>query len=87
MTPRYNQTMFYAYILECSDGTLYAGCTTDLERRVHEHNNAKHGAHYTKIRRPVVLRHCELFLTLAEARSREAAFKRMSRTEKIRLFQ
>ena len=74
--------MGYVYILECADGTLYIGSTTNLERRLHEHNTAKNGAHYTKIRRPVLLRYSEEFSTLGEARSREAALKRLTRAQK-----
>ena len=77
--------MHFAYILECSDGTFYAGSTSDLDARVHAHNHLKSGAHYTKIRRPAVLRHAEPFGSYAEARAREAAFKRMDRSEKLRL--
>ncbi len=43
------------YIVRCSDGTLYTGCTSDLERRLHEHNHSKSGAKYTMSRRPVEL--------------------------------
>lgn len=78
--------MGYVYILECADGTLYIGSTTDIERRIHEHNTAKNGAHYTKIRRPVVLRYSEILPTLGEARSREAILKRLSRADKQALF-
>ncbi len=77
--------MYTSYILKCSDGTLYAGSTNNLEKRLHEHNNAKNGAHYTKIRRPVELIHSEEFATYAEARAREAEIKRMSRSEKLDL--
>lgn len=77
--------MFYVYILECADSTLYCGSTNDLEKRVHQHNNAKNGAHYTKIRRPVVLKYSEQFPTYAEARAREAEIKRMDRSEKMKL--
>lgn len=76
---------FFVYILECADGTLYAGSTNNLERRVHEHNTARNGAHYTKIRRPVFLRYSELHATYSAARSREAALKRLSRSEKFTL--
>jgi putative endonuclease len=79
--------MYYAYILECNDGTLYAGSTNDLEKRVHQHNHAKNGAHYTKIRRPVELKYSEEFETYTEARAREAEIKRMSREEKMKLIQ
>ncbi len=74
--------MYTVYILECADWTYYAGSTNNLEKRLHEHNNLKSGAHYTKIRRPVVLRYSETVGTLAQARAREAALKRMNRTEK-----
>ena len=47
--------MYFVYILECADGTLYTGITTDLERRLDEHNNSSKGAKYTRARRPVVL--------------------------------
>ena len=77
----------FAYILECSDKTLYVGCTNDLEKRLKQHNGAKAGAHYTKIRRPVVLRHFERFRTLAKARAREAVIKRLTRKEKLALIQ
>lgn len=77
--------MQYVYILECADSTLYVGCTNNLEKRFKEHNSSKSGAHYTKIRRPVVLKHKEEFETLAEARAREAELKRLSRQEKLTL--
>ena len=83
----YNLTMHYAYILRCADDTLYSGCTNDLQKRLHQHNHAKNGAHYTKIRRPVILVHSERFRTLAKARAREAAFKRLDREEKLALIQ
>ncbi len=77
--------MFFVYILECRDKSLYTGSTNDLEKRIHQHNNAKGGAHYTKIRRPVILRYSETVTTLNEARKREAEIKRMSRGQKITL--
>ena len=79
--------MGYVYILECADSTLYIGSTTDLERRLHEHNTAKNGAHYTKIRRPVRLCYSEELSTLGEARSREAQLKRLTRAQKQELFE
>ena len=77
--------MYRTYILKCADDTLYAGCTNNIEKRLREHNHAKSGAHYTKIRRPVVLVYSEAHRTFAEARAREAALKRMTRKEKIAL--
>lgn len=61
----------FVYILKCSDGSLYIGCTNNLEKRVKEHNESKWGAHYTKIRRPVTLAYSESFRTFAKARSRD----------------
>ncbi len=77
--------MHFTYILECADKTLYVGSTNDLEKRLKQHNGAKRGAHYTKIRRPVVLKFSQRFRTLAKARAREAAIKRLSRKEKLEL--
>ena len=78
--------MYIVYILECSDSSLYIGCTNNLEKRLHEHNTLKSGAHYTKIRRPVILKYKEEYLTLKDARAREAALKRLSREKKLSLF-
>ena len=46
---------WHLYVVRCSDGTLYTGVTTDLDRRLHEHNVTKRGAKYTRTRRPVEL--------------------------------
>ncbi|MFZ2303346.1 MAG: GIY-YIG nuclease family protein [Minisyncoccia bacterium] len=75
--------MYFAYILECSDGTLYSGSTNNLEKRLYEHNNLKSGAHYTKIRRPVVLKYSEEVPDIVTARTREAEFKRWTRVRKL----
>lgn len=74
--------MYFVYILKCADDSLYTGSTNNLEKRVQTHNNAKSGAHYTKIRRPVVLVHSEVCENYATARAREAAIKRMTKVEK-----
>ncbi|MBX4189470.1 GIY-YIG nuclease family protein [Candidatus Parcubacteria bacterium] len=76
---------YSVYILECSDKSLYVGCTNNLEKRLREHNNSKRGAHYTKIRRPVLLKYSENFKTLAKARKREAEIKSWRREEKLEL--
>lgn len=77
--------MYYTYILECADGSLYVGSTNDLQKRLHEHNHTKSGAHYTKIRRPVRLKYSEECSTLAHARKREAEIKTWKRLDKLRL--
>lgn len=76
---------YSVYILECSDTTLYVGCTNNLERRLKEHNESKRGAHYTKIRRPVKLVYTESFRTLRKARQREYEIKTWSREKKLAL--
>lgn len=78
--------MFYVYILECADTTLYIGSTPNLEKRLKEHNTSKNGAHYTKIRRPVVLKYHEVVETLSKARAREAELKRLTRKQKLELY-
>lgn len=84
--PSEPQKIFSVYILECSDKTLYVGCTNDLARRLVEHNHSKSGAHYTKIRRPVKLKYTETYATLGEGRAREAEIKRLTRAQKLLLF-
>lgn len=76
---------YYIYILECADGSLYVGSTNDLEKRLYKHNNSKSGAHYTKIRRPVVLKYSEKLKNLSEALKREAEIKKYKREDKLRL--
>ncbi|MBO4396418.1 MAG: GIY-YIG nuclease family protein [Eubacterium sp.] len=51
----------YVYMLKCSDGTFYTGWTTELERRVEEHNTSDKGAKYTRARRPCELVYYEEF--------------------------
>ena len=76
---------YFVYILKCADNTLYVGSTIDLEKRLHSHNHLKSGAHYTKIRRPVILVYSESCKTFALARAREAELKRLSREQKLEL--
>jgi putative endonuclease len=77
--------MYFVYILECADKTLYVGSTNDLEKRLYSHNNLKSGAHYTKIRRPVMLKYSERVRTYSKARRREGDFKKLTRNEKLEL--
>lgn len=76
----------YAYMLRCADGTIYSGYTTDLERRTAAHNSGL-GAKYTRSRLPVSLVYYEAFSTKQEAMKREAAFKKLTRAQKIALIQ
>jgi putative endonuclease len=74
----------YVYVLECSDGTYYTGYTTDVERRVAEHD-AGEGAKYTRGRTPVELRHTERYDTRSAAMAREHEIKALSRRAKAEL--
>lgn len=77
-------SMNYTYMVRCRDGSLYTGWTTDVYRRVNEHNRGR-GAKYTCSRRPVELVYYESFDTKEEAMRRECAIKRLSREEKEKL--
>lgn len=76
--------MYYVYIVECSDGTLYTGYTNDVDRRISVHNSGR-GAKYTRGRRPVKLRYCEEFERKEEALCREIAIKRLNKLKKLKL--
>ncbi|MBQ8682397.1 MAG: GIY-YIG nuclease family protein [Selenomonadales bacterium] len=71
----------YVYMLTCADGTLYTGWTNDLTKRLQNHQAGK-GAKYTRARLPVALAYCETYETESEARKRECAIKRLTRTQK-----
>lgn len=74
----------YAYLLKCSDGSLYAGWTNDPERRLKAHNSGT-ASKYTRSRRPVEMVYLEEFETKSEAMKREAALKMMTREQKLEL--
>jgi putative endonuclease len=74
----------FVYIVRCADGTLYTGWTTDVERRIAQHN-AGRGARYTRMRRPVVLVYREEVPDRSTAMRREVAIKRLDRERKERL--
>jgi len=71
------------YVVLCSDGSLYCGVTTDVIRRVGEHNSSSRGAKYTRSRRPVSLVYQEHHSTRSTAQSAESRFKRLSRAKKL----
>ena len=77
---------YYVYLVLCADNTLYTGITTDLERRVDEHNNSNEkGAKYTRARRPVKLVYSEEYENRSEASKREYLIKKMRRKDKVSL--
>jgi len=77
---------WFIYMLRCADGSLYTGITTDVVRRVAEHNgDGAPGARYTRSRRPVKLVYLEAVASRSEATRREAAIKRLDRERKLAL--
>lgn len=78
--------VWYLYILECKDGTLYTGITDDVERRIAQHNGGT-GAKYTRGRGPVKLLYREECGSRSDASKREYAVHRMTRQEKLDLIQ
>lgn len=76
----------FTYILECADKSFYTGSTTDLERRLWEHNNGL-GANYTKRRLPVKLVYYEEYGRIDEAFYREKQIQGWRRKKKIALIE
>lgn len=73
--------MPYVYILQCNDGTYYTGYAVDLEKRLQQHQEGM-ACKYTRGRRPVSLVYHEKLLSKSEAMRREAAIKKLTRSEK-----
>lgn len=79
-----NMSNWYVYILQCADNSLYTGVTTELSRRLSEHNK-KTASRYTRSRVPVQLRYFECRKNRAEAQRREYEIKQFSRVRKWQL--
>ena len=73
---------WYLYVVECADGTLYTGITNNVSRRLHEHNNTKKGAKYTRVRRPVRLVWEKQYNNRSEAQAAEYQFKKLLHKQK-----
>ncbi len=80
-------TLWYLYVVWCNDDSLYTGVTTDLKRRVEEHNTSSKGAKYTKTRRPVRLMYSLEFEDRSSAQKAECKFKKLSRKQKLNIIQ
>ena len=76
--------LWEVYMLRCADGSLYTGIALDAKRRAQVHNSGK-GAKYTRSRLPAVLVYREPCGDYSDALRREAAIKRLSRTDKLAL--
>ena len=79
-----NTHLWFVYILESADGTLYTGMTNDIERRLEQHN-AGTAARYTRARTPVKLVHQEESENRSTALKREYAIKQLTRKQKDQL--
>jgi putative endonuclease len=76
------QSDWYFYVLRCNDESFYAGITTDVTRRLNEHNNSNKAAKYTRVRRPLSLVLCWRCESRSEAQRIEYKFKRLRRKQK-----
>lgn len=75
----------YVYMLQCSDGAYYVGYTTEVARRVREHNASSKGAKYTRGRRPVTLVYYVELKSRSEALKYEYVLRKKSRVKKEKL--
>jgi len=76
---------WYVYVVECADGSLYTGITTEVQRRILEHNYSFKAAKYTRSRRPVRLVYKKEFANRSEASKEEYRIKRLTRQKKLEL--
>jgi len=76
--------MYFVYLLQCNDGSIYTGITTDVKRRFQEHRDGK-GGHYTRARGAVKILYTERYTTRSRALIREAQIKKMRRDKKLML--
>ncbi|OGK35726.1 hypothetical protein A3F59_02395 [Candidatus Roizmanbacteria bacterium RIFCSPHIGHO2_12_FULL_38_13] len=75
--------MYYFYILRCSDKSLYCGMTSNLEKRLKEHNsNGSRGAKYLRAKKPVILVYSETYLDIKTAMNREFQVKKWTKAKK-----
>jgi len=82
-----SEKLWYLYVVECSDNSLYTGITTDLNRRITEHNSSNKGAKYTRPRRPVTLVYSEIHPNRSAASKSEYRTKQLSKQNKLLLIQ
>ena len=76
---------WFLYVLQCSDGTYYTGITTNVTRRLDEHNTSSKGAKYTKTRRPVEVVYWTCFKDRSSAQKAEYNFKQLTRKQKEKI--
>jgi len=78
---------WYVYLLNCRDNSLYCGMTTDLSRRLNQHNRGRGGAKYTRARRPVSLVYARKFPDRSSAARFEYQLKQLDRATKLQLLE
>lgn len=76
--------MYFVYLLECADRSLYTGITTDVERRLLQHKRGT-ASRYTRAHKAKRMLYREECTDRSEASKREAQIKRLPRTEKLAL--
>jgi putative endonuclease len=81
-----SKTRWWVYILRCADGSLYTGITTDVERRLRQHN-AGTASKYTRSRRPVEVVYRRSLPSQSKALQWEATIKSLARSDKIELIE
>jgi len=85
--PLYFEPMpWQVYIIQCKDNTLYTGITSNLSKRIRDHNSGN-GCRYTKYRNPVKLIHSEDCATKSQALKRESYVKGLTRANKLKIAQ
>jgi len=85
--PGQEETNWFIYIVRCADDTLYTGITTDLQRRLDEHNEGAVGAKYTRSRRPVKVVYHERAENRSQASRREYQIKKMNLQGKLKMIE
>lgn len=76
---------WFVYIIEASDGSLYTGATTDVDRRFSEHYGSDRGARFFRGRRPLRIVYTEVHPDRSSAQRRESVIKKFTRGEKLDL--
>ncbi|MBN1168528.1 GIY-YIG nuclease family protein [Candidatus Woesebacteria bacterium] len=79
--------MYYVYIVRCKDESLYTGVSTDINRRIRQHNHSKYGAKSVRGKRPVKLVYKESYRNKSKAYKREKEIKGWTREKKLELIQ
>jgi len=85
MQKKNNPAPYFVYLLECADGSLYAGITTDVKRRFSEHKGGV-GSNFTRAKKAKRIVYTEQHQNRSSALKREAEIKRMTRKKKLALF-